>query len=194
MLHLSNYTCHHWPEQSLHDWHRISMDLQKLIPCLVLLIIASSASSSSKQDILSAAIGQIEKSIKDKFMTISYVNVVDDHSQPPPTIVMDIMNMIEAPKYTFSREEVTQDVRDHFATHESAGIAIWSPTNMTNKSNNDLKKKLWSLDQNISGFKRCVIVVIDEFGSFRKLFDLDKGTYDAPEKLHCLTVLIKPSK
>lgn len=159
----------------------------------VLAVLVMSSASAVEQDIVKLAIEKMAESFMDKSMMMSYVSVADYHGRSPPKMVTDILETLEGPKYTFSREDVTDEIRDHFSIHEHAGIAIWSLLEDRSDAA-QLKNQLWTLDQNLSGFKRCLTVLIDEIGTLRKLFDLDKGRYQAPEKLHCHTVLLKPSR
>lgn len=168
------------------------MDFFNPFSFALLWMIASLASASiSLQDTLEVTIERVAEFVEDDFMPISYINVVDNHEQLPPKMITDILQRLEGPKYVFNREEVTTEVRDHIYMHASGGIAIWWLPEKPAGNQTELKDQIWSLDQNVSGFKKCITIIIDDFGRFREIFDQDQRRYQAPEKLHCPTVLIR---
>lgn len=151
--------------------------------------------SAINQDLMKAAIGQLSESVKDRIGMIGIVGIVDDHGTSQLKTIIHLVQEMDAPMYMFNREQVTPNVRDQISLYESSGLAIWPlPEDSFFDSADELKNKLWTLDQNISGFKRCVTVVIDESRSLRKLFDKNQGRYQAPEKMHCHTVLMEHSR
>lgn len=126
--------------------------------------------------------------VEDNKMTISFLKVLENNGNNSKMVVQ-ILNQLEAPRYTFNREDVTISVRDHFSMHESSSIAIWVPP-----MRSELKDQLWKLDQNVSGFKQCLTILIDEFGSLKEIFDWKTGRFEAPENLHCPTALVRASR
>lgn len=167
------------------------MDLKKALSAFCLLM---SLASGMEQEFYQTAIDMLSRSIQNKVKTVSYVSIVGDHGQTPPEAITDILNGLDASKYMFNREDVTNGVRNHFSIHESGGIAIWALPGESETKETDLKNQLWTLDQNVSGFKRCVVVVIDEFGKLDEMFDRNTGRYRAPGRLHCPAILIRPSR
>lgn len=165
------------------------MDFQLTMLALLLLLNIELA-STLEQDILNKAIGLIEKWMMEEVTMISYVKVVDNQVQPSTKTVKDTLDKLEAPKFTFNIEELNDEVRDYFTMQESGGIAIFTLPPVADGL--ELKNQIWTLDQSISGFKRCVSILIDEFGTTRVIFDVNKGRYQAPQKMHCPAVIIKP--
>lgn len=173
------------------------MDIQVAMLAISFLLMLGSCPIEATSDlykvILKRVIDRISQTMMDKVTMISYVNIFDNHGQPPSKMVSDVLNQLEVPKLIFNKEDVTVKVRDRFTWQESGGIAIWSVANNPKINETDLKNQLWTLDQNISGFKKCTTIVIDEFGMLEKMFDRDEVRYRAPEKMHCPAIIIRPS-
>lgn len=159
----------------------------------LMLMLTSRCLSSTVQEVFQTAFDGASEFIKEDFMTTSYLNILEKNGTNP-SMVAQTLEHLEAPKYAFNREDLTMAIRDHFSMQESGGIAIWTPSRRSHIHEKELKNQLWKLDQNISGFKRCLTIVIDEYGSLKEIFDWRTGRFEAPDNLHCPTVLIRTSR
>lgn len=163
-----------------------------LLPMLAIFLMPSTSQTASiEQEIVKTILVKSSQSMMDKVTRISYVSIVDNKKQPHSKLVTDVLNELGTQNFMITREMVDSYFR-FFAYYESGIISIWSLCSITNET--ELRRQFKAVDQGSSGSKRCLAVVIDENGSFDELFDQVKGKYQAPEKMHCPSILIRLSR